>query len=139
MTARPSGEPPPARATLRATGAEVDLAALAAEVTARHLERCPDDVERYGDRARAWGEHDGRHVLNWAVLDVNGWFPLEEQLDWLAGVLAARGYPLANLASFLGTCAEVAGDPLAPRLRDGAEHVRAAAAQPRPGTAMPDS
>jgi hypothetical protein len=135
MTQRPGGMPPPERATLRDSGTELDLAALAARITTLHLERCPADVERYGDRARDWGEHDGRHILNWAVLDANGWFRLEDQLDWLAGVLEAREYPLEHLGSFLGTCAEAVGDPLAPRLRDGAAFVRARGAADRPGSA----
>jgi hypothetical protein len=75
--------------------------------------------------ARAWCVHDVRHVLNWA-LDEH--VDLQSQVDWLAGVLAARGYPLSNLAGCLETAAEVVAESVAAGpagdLRAAAEAVR---------------
>ena len=78
----------------------------------------PEDVERYGDAATDWGIHDCQWILSWAYGDVAGFTNLEMQVAWLAGVLGSRGYPIANLASFLRTAAEVVEDaPVAERLQ----------------------
>jgi hypothetical protein len=95
--------PPPAAATL-SDGATLDLVALAEAVAELHLERHPEDVERYGpELAEEWCVHDVRHLINWAAHDIE----LSRQVAWLARVLDARGYPLANLADCLRTAAEV--------------------------------
>ncbi len=118
---RPGGMPPPAVAEL-ADGTTVDLLALAELVTERHLARHAEDTARYGDDlARAWCTHDNQHVLQWAVQDAD----LDGQLAWLAGLLDARGYPVANLIDNVATAAEVceaeigtpAGRAVAARLR----------------------
>jgi hypothetical protein len=102
---RPSGMPPPVEAWF---GPErVGLVPLAEEIAGRHLERCPDDVERYGELAHEWAVHDMQHVLHWAFGDFAGLVELDAQVSWLARVLDARGYPLANLWSCLRTAAEV--------------------------------
>lgn len=85
----------------------LELRPLACEITDRHLRHHPEDVERYGDVARDWCIHDNQHIMNWAVLDLDGALSFEEQLGWLANVLGSRGYPLANLADNLQTAAEV--------------------------------
>jgi hypothetical protein len=97
---------PPVAAKLP-DGVVLELHSLAVEITDRHLRGHPDDVERYGEVARAWGIHDNQHLLNWAVLDVRGLLSFPEQLQWLANVLGSRGYPLANLADNLETAAQV--------------------------------
>jgi hypothetical protein len=127
--------PPPRRAVLREDGRELDLELLAGRVADRHLERHPEDVTRYGaGLAREWCVHDVQHILNWAVHEANGDFPLADRLAWLAGVLDARGYPVANLVSCVETTAEVAGPPLSPLLREGAARLREAAAGGPPGS-----
>jgi hypothetical protein len=99
----PSGMPPPA-ATTMSDGTELDLAALAGAVAEVHLTRHPEDVERYGrELATAWCIHDVQHLINWAALDLD----LSGQVAWLARVLDARGYPVANLADCLRTAGEV--------------------------------
>jgi hypothetical protein len=119
--ARPSGMPPPTHAYLQ--GTSVELTPLADEIARRHLERHPEDTERYGDRAREWAIHDQLHVLHWAFGDHAGILDLRGQVAWLARVLEARGYPPANLWSCLRTAAEVveerlpAAQPVAARLR----------------------
>jgi hypothetical protein len=129
-TAPPSGWPPPAEATL--AGARVDLVALAEVVADAYFERFPEDLERYGDAARAWELHDTRHLLNWAVGDVEGLVDLERQVAWLGRVLAGRDFPLEHLAVNLELAADVVrervaeagGDAVAGRLRDAAALVR---------------
>ena len=120
--ARPSGWMPPAEAWFG--GARIDLVPLAHEISRRHLERHPDDVERYGELAGEWAVHDMQHVLHWAFGDHGGIIELDSQVAWLARVLGARGYPLENLWSCLRTAAEVVeervdgGAPVAARLRE---------------------
>jgi hypothetical protein len=123
-TAPPSGWPPPTHARL---GEEtLDLEALAAAVSERYFERFPEDLERYGDAARAWELHDTQHLLDWAIGDVQGFVDLSEQALWLAGILAARDFPVEHLAVNLELAADVmAGhEPVADRLRAAAAGVR---------------
>ena len=94
--------PPPATGAL-SDGTEVDLHALAVAVTEIHLQRHPDDSERYGTLAWEWCVHDTQHLLAWAIGDLD----FVGQLRWLAGLLHARGYPVANLYDCVLTCARV--------------------------------
>lgn len=120
----PSGMAPPASARLP-DGTVVDLAPLAQRITEAHLRRHPEDVARYGDElARAWCTHDNQHLLAWAIMDAD----LEGQLAWLARILDARGYPVANLVDNVATCAEIVGDAIpSPAGRTVADRMRAAA------------
>ena len=123
-TAPPTGWPAPTVAQL--AGAPVELTPLASEVSDRYFARHPEDLERYGaDVARAWELHDTLHLLNWAIGDVEGFVALEEQVGWLADVLAARDFPLDHLADNLEIAADVAGERVAAFV---AERLRAAAA-----------
>jgi hypothetical protein len=128
-TAPPSGWPPPTEAQLG--GARVDLVRLAGEIADRYFERFPEDLERYGDAARAWECHDTQHLLNWAIGDVEGFVELDRQALWLANVLAARDFPVEHLAVNLELAADVVdeqldgGAPVAERLRSAAAAVRA--------------
>ena len=81
--APPGGWPPPERATLG--GELVELAPLAADVAELYFEVHPEDLERYGDLAREWEQHDTQHLLNWAIGDVEGHVDLVQ-----AGELAGR-------------------------------------------------
>jgi hypothetical protein len=126
-TARPGGWPPPDHARLG--GAEVELTPLAAAVAERYFERHPEDLERYGDLARDWEQHDTQHLINWAIGDVEGHVDLERQVGWLAGVLEARDFPLEHLASNLELAGAVVEERLgasavAARLRAAAAFVR---------------
>ena len=127
-TAPPTGWPAPTVAQL--AGAPVELTPLASEVADRYFARHPEDLERYGaDVARAWELHDTLHLLNWAIGDVEGFVVLDEQVGWLADVLAARDFPLDHLADNLEIAADVAEQrvaaPVAERLRAAAALVRA--------------
>ena len=128
-TAPPSGWPPPAEARLGDTA--IALAPLAAVTADRYFERFPEDLERYGDAARAWELHDTQHLLHWAIGDVEGFVDMEHHVGWLAGVLDARDFPLEHLAVNLELAAEVVaerlerGEEVAERLLRAAVTVRA--------------
>ena len=80
--------------------------------------------------ARAWELHDTRHVLSWAIGDGEGVVDLAAQVAWLTRILAARDFPLDQLARNL----ELAADVVAERVEDGAgaaERLRAAAGDVR--------
>ena len=127
-TAPPSGWPPPAEARLG--DATIALGPLAAATAERYFERFPEDLERYGEAARAWELHDTQHLISWAIGDVRGSVDLERQVGWLASVLGARGFPLEHLAANL----ELAADVVEEQVDDGAgvaERLRAAAVATR--------
>lgn len=111
MTEPPSGQPPPE------TVNGVDLVALATEICARYRAEFPDEEQRYGPAGQAWCLHDNQYILAWALL---GPEVLEPNVAWLAGVLAARDFPLERLRRDLEIAAEVCPD--------AAEALRAAAA-----------
>ena len=127
MTEPPSGAPPPATAELDG-GELLDLRALAEEVCRRYRAEFPDEQERYGDAGVAWCVHDNQHLINWAVTEAKGLGGFERQLDWLAGVLEARDFPLDRLARDLEIAALVLEETDARRpaelLADGARVVR---------------
>ena len=106
MTEPPSGPPPPATAELR-DGTTLDLRALAEAICARYGAEFGDEQERYGDAGMAWCLHDNQHIVNWAVTEANGFGGFDRQLDWLAGVLEARDFPLDRLARDLEIAASV--------------------------------
>lgn len=102
-TAMPSGEPAPEEA------GGLDLRRLAEVVTERYAAEFPDEDERYEPKVwRAWCRHDAQYLLQWGVLDVQGLTRLEDQVGWLARVLAARGFPLDRLVRTLELAADVA-------------------------------
>ena len=124
--APPSGAPPPVAAAPR-EGESVDLPPLADEIARRYFEEFPDDLERYGEVARDWCRHDNLYVLAWTIGDLAGHRMLARQVDWLAGLLAARDYPLERLARNLELAAEVLGERL-PEEREAIGSLLAAAA-----------
>ena len=130
-----SGSPPPPPARL--AGATLELQPLAEAVADRYFERYPEDLERYGDVARAWEIHDTQHLLNWAIGAVEGHVDLEQQVGWLAGVLEARDFPLEHLAGNLDIAAGTVEDELedaaalAGKLRDAAARVRGRDSSPQ--------
>jgi hypothetical protein len=88
------------------SGREVALAPLAEAASDRHLATHAEELERYGPHARDWCVHDLQWLALWAAQDADGQgVDFTEQVDWLARVLDARGYPLASLADALGTLA----------------------------------
>lgn len=123
----PGGMPPPMSAMLP-DGTPVDLNALAVSVTERHLQRHPEDAERYGELAWAWCVHDTQHLMAWGVADLD----FAGQLRWLAGLLDARGYPVANLFDCVWTCASVLRHELGPGAETAARRMEDAARELAP-------
>jgi hypothetical protein len=109
-------------------GELLDLRVLAEEICSRYRAEFPDEQERYGDAGVAWCVHDNQHILNWAVTAANGLGGFERQVDWLAGVLEARDFPLDRLARDLEIAAAVLEESGARRLPEllaaGARFVR---------------
>ena len=100
------GTPPPESAQVGET--ELPLKPLAEEICRRYRSEYPDEAERYGDAGIAWCVHDNQHILAWAAQDAEGRDGLlQAQVAWLAGVLAARDFPLDRLARDLAIAAEV--------------------------------
>lgn len=124
--ALPGGTPPPTTARLP-DGTVLELRPLAERISQAHLRRHPEDLERYGaETALAWCTHDHQHLVSWAAEDL----ALDAQVLWLASVLDARGYPVANLADSLATAAEVIEREIATDAgREVAAKLRAAAAK----------
>jgi hypothetical protein len=127
----PSGGAPPDVAELPG-GERLELAAPAREIARRHREEFPDEQERYGDRGLQWCAYDNQWILSWAAAAAAGFEDLDRQIEWLAGILRARGYPVERLARDLEIAAEVV-----PALRAGLESAARTARAPRgPGTGV---
>ena len=127
--APPSGHPPPVEAKLP-DGTRLDLLALSTQICARYRGEFPDEEGRYGDAGIAWCVHDNQHLLNWAALSLSEIVDFDRELSWLAGVLAARDFPLDRLRRDLEIAADVtegllgeAGAGLAAKLRAGCQAV----------------
>ena len=119
----PSGGAPPEEAQLPG-GERLELVPPAREIARRHRAEFPDEEERYGDRGLDWCTYDNQWILAWAAADACGFEDLSRQVEWLAGVLDARGYPVERLARDL----EIAGEVVAPLravLKSGADMCRA--------------
>lgn len=112
MPQPPSGVPAPRRVT-GPGGDELDLVALAEEVSDRYYEQFPDELERYGPAGRDWCRHDLQHKLNWAALAVEGLVDLDQEVAWLARLLEVRGFPVARLARSLDLAADVVREQVA--------------------------
>jgi hypothetical protein len=105
-------------------GEWLELSVPAWEIAKRHRVEFPDEDERYGDRGLEWCAYDNQWVLSWAAADAAGFEDLGKQLEWLTGLLAARGYPVERLARDLEIAADVVA-PLRTVLETGAATVRA--------------
>jgi hypothetical protein len=126
VTRRPAPPSSRAPATAQLHGAEIDLVAAAEEICRRYRLEFPDEDGRYGEAGVAWCVHDNQHILSWAAMAVEYGLGMERQLEWLAGVLASRDFPVDRLVRDLEIGAEVVEDAaVAERLRGGAAFVRA--------------
>ena len=124
MSGQPA--PPTSRApdSARLHGVEIDLVAPAREICRRYRLEFPDEQGRYGEAGIAWCVHDNQHILSWAVMAVEYGLGMERQLEWLAGVLGSRDFPLDRLVRDLEIAADVVeDDAVAERLRGGAAFV----------------
>ena len=119
----PSGGAPPDVAELPGGGL-LELAAPAREIARRHRAEFLDEEELYGDRGLEWCAYDNQWILAWAAADAAGFEDLGKQIEWLARILDARGYPVERLARDLEIAADVVA-PLRAVLESGADTVRA--------------
>ena len=119
----PSGGAPPELAQLPG-GRRLELATPAREIARRHRAEFPDEEERYGDGGLEWCAYDNQWILAWAAADAAGFESLGRQIEWLAGVLDARGYPVERLARDLEIAADVVA-PLRAQLESAAGTMRA--------------
>ena len=108
MSRRPA-PPRGAAAPMDATapdGSVIELREMARAISARYRAEFLDGEERYGDACHAWCVHDNQYLLHWAFLDAQGLTKLDDQVAWLARVLAARDFPLDRLARNLELVAD---------------------------------
>lgn len=107
MTVPPSGAAAPTEA-YDSAGTVIDLQALAREICRRYRAEYPDEEGRYGSAGVQWCLHDNQYLLAWAIQDArDATVVLQEQAQWLAGVLGARGFPLERLVRDLELASEV--------------------------------
>ena len=124
--APPGGTSPPQSAHLG--DRSVALEPLAREISRRYRAEYPDERDRYGPAGEAWCLHDNKYLLAWAIEDATEGRHFAANVTWLAGVLAARQFPLERLARDLEIAADVVAESLEgdtrgveARLRNGAE------------------
>ena len=78
-----------------ASGEEIALPPFAAGASDRHLAAHPEDVERYGEHARAWCMHDLQWLAPRALHEAGDQgVDLAAQLDWLDRGVEARDHTL---------------------------------------------
>ena len=118
----PSGGAAPEVAQLPG-GRRLELPAVAREIARRHRVEFPDEEERYGDRGLEWCAYDNQWILAWAAAEAAGFEDLGKQIQWLTGILDARGYPVERLARDLEIAADVV-PPLRAHLESAAATVR---------------
>lgn len=113
-------------------GLVLDLQALAGRICEQYREEFPDELQRYGPAGHAWCIHDNQHLLNWSVEAIVNDLDINQEVAWLANLLADRNFPTDRLARSLDIGAavvreEVAAEPgteLAAVLADTARFVR---------------
>lgn len=91
---------------------------LAESVCAEYYALYPDTDERYGGRGRAYCAHDNAYLAAWITRAVELGSPatLARDVQWLADLLAARGFPMDRFVQNLElVAAKVSAQGLAPR------------------------
>jgi hypothetical protein len=127
LTPPRGGRPPPTEARL-ADGEVVWLRPVAEEVAGRFYREYPDERDRYGEAGFQWCVHDNQYLVYWASLSQD---VFAHQLEWLAGLLEARTYPLGRLARDLEVAADVVEERWGERAAAPAAILRAGAASVR--------
>lgn len=69
---------------------------IAETICERYYAEFPDHDERYGDRGRRFCAHDNAYLVAWLVdaLDTAGPASFGINVEWLRGLLEARGFPM---------------------------------------------
>jgi len=70
--------------------------AIAEKICDRYYAEFPDHDARFGDRGRRFCAHDNAYLVAWLVdaLDTAGRESFEMNVEWLRGLLEARGFPM---------------------------------------------
>jgi hypothetical protein len=73
---------------------------VAESICERYYAEFPDHDQRYGGRGRAYCAHDNAYLVAWLVdaLGPAGPASFATNVDWLRGLLEARGFPLDAFA-----------------------------------------
>jgi hypothetical protein len=96
-TILPGGATPPQSFEFP-SGTRIDLGPLAQDLCDLYYDVYPDDLERYGSVGRAWCDHDSRYLIAWALEDArSNAVDCVAQVQWLARILAGRGFPVDRL------------------------------------------
>lgn len=84
---------------------------LAEAICERFYAEFPDQDARYGDRGRAYCAHDNAYLVAWLVeaLGPAGAASFRTNVDWLRGLLDARGFPMDAFRRNLELVGEVVG------------------------------
>jgi len=69
---------------------------IAETICERYYAEFPDHDERFGDRGRRFCAHDNAYLVAWLVdaLDTAGYGSFGTNVEWLRGLLEARGFPM---------------------------------------------
>jgi len=122
---------------------QIDLGELAEELCDLYYELFPDELERDGETARAWCDHDARYLFAWALEEAgSGALDTVAQVNWLARVLEARNVPIEHFALRVELACAVlermipgaVGTRAAARMAQAAESVATGAFRRAPGT-----
>ena len=95
----PSGGTRPPDSVEVGDGEALFLAPLAHEAATRYRREFPDEEQRYGPAGFLWCVHDNHWLIAWAAMDQRFSGVFARELEWLADLLAARGYPLERLGA----------------------------------------
>jgi hypothetical protein len=69
---------------------------IAQTICDRYYAEFPDHDERFGERGRSYCAHDNAYLVAWLVdaLDTAGPASFAVNVEWLRGLLEARGFPM---------------------------------------------
>jgi len=69
---------------------------IAQTICDRYYAEFPDHAERFGERGRRYCAHDNAYLVGWLVdaLDTSGPGSFATNVEWLRGLLEARGFPM---------------------------------------------
>lgn len=94
---------------------------IAQEVCDRYYAEFPDHDGRYGDRGRRYCAHDNAYLVAWLVdaLDAAGPASFAVNVEWLRGLLEARGFPMGAFRRNL----QLVGEAVATLRPDDAQRI----------------
>ena len=102
---------------------------VAEDICERYYAEFPDQDARYGDRGRAYCAHDNAYLVAWMIdaLGIAGEASFGRNVDWLRGLLEARGFPMEPFRRNLSLVGDAVAD-LRPQDAERIQRLVAAAA-----------